>query len=572
MLFNTFQYFAFFLITILIYFIIPPKIRTVWLLIVSYFFYGSWNIKYTLLMLLITLVSYLAGILISNGYRFGLWVGVSILVIVLMVFKYLGFLLRSVNTLVNVLGVNVGEVELIDIVLPVGISFYVFQAISYMIDVYRDDRCLERNFIRYALYISFFPQLVAGPIERSDKIIGQIKNIEVGKVGFEYNRVINGLQLIVYGLFLKMVIADRLAVLVDKVFVGYNNLSSLSLVAGMIGFSIQIYCDFAGYSLIACGSALVIGIELMENFRVPYFSQSVSEFWRRVVTFYATILFYSVTIFIVFLIMNGGVIDIKTLLSVFPIVCGRSNWYVTVYFVVLLISPVLNLIVKYLDMNIYKRMLVIVFILFSVVPSCFFWIDQFDLHDGYSILWYCYLYLVAAYIKKYGIRLRNGVLYLMMASILLLPISKFAVNYIVSMTKNSMLVSAESALYCYNAFPVFLSSLAIFVMVTNKDGGFKKNRIDSVILYFGKTSFAVFYIHSFVLIRDKLWVFMGSEQYIDSVFQVIHGIICAVIVYLVCSLIETIRLLLFKYIRIDYICEKIYTRLDDTIPLKSKEM
>lgn len=281
MLFNTFQYFAFFVITILIYFIIPSRIKTIWLLIASYFFYGSWNIKYTLLMLSVTFISYVAGVLISNGYRFGLWLGISLLIIILLVFKYFNFLLGNVNTLTSILDVNMTEVGLVDIVLPVGISFYVFQAISYIVDVYRDNECFEKNFIRYALYISFFPQLVAGPIERSDKILRQLRHIELGNVRFEYDRFINGLQWIVYGLFLKMVIADRVAILVDKVFSGYSNLSSISLFAGMIGFSIQIYCDFAGYSLIACGSALVIGIELIENFRAPYFSQSVSEFWRR---------------------------------------------------------------------------------------------------------------------------------------------------------------------------------------------------------------------------------------------------------------------------------------------------
>lgn len=295
---------------------------------------------------------------------------------------------------------------------------------------------------------------------------------------------------------------------------------------------------------------------------------SVKNFsWRRVVSFYATILFYSLVLFAVFFITNGDEIEFKTVLSIFPIICGRGNWYVTVYFVVLLISPILNLVAMKLDKVIYRRMIIILFIVFSVLPTVFFWIDQFDLHDGYSILWYSYLYLVAAYIRKYGVKIKNGILYLMLISIVLLPISRFAVDYVMSIVNNSMLSGLQSALFCYNSFPVFLSSFSIFVLVIKSGTKEKKNWKDSVILFLGKTSFAVFYIHSFVLIRNKIWLVMGSERYIDSVFQVLHGIVCILIVYIVCSIVEEIRLLLFKYVRIDSLINKMYVKLDETICL-----
>lgn len=282
MLFNTFEYFIFFAINIFVYFILPRKIKLVWLLIASYFFYGSWNAKYLILMLGITLITYGAGLFISHENKTKTWliICIALCIIVLCVFKYTNFLINNVNGLFGLIG-SEHRIPLTAIVLPVGISFYVFQAISYVIDVYRDNSLVERNIIRYSLYISFFPQLVAGPIERSDSILKQLKDVETGLIKFDYKYFIDGLQQIVFGLFLKMVIADRVAILVDYVYGNFYKLSAIELILGMFGFSIQIYCDFCGYSLIACGSAQVMGIKLVENFKAPYFSRSVSEFWRR---------------------------------------------------------------------------------------------------------------------------------------------------------------------------------------------------------------------------------------------------------------------------------------------------
>lgn len=167
-----------------------------------------------------------------------------------------------------------------DIVLPVGISFYTFQALSYTFDVYRGKVKVERNFLRYALFVSFFPQLVAGPIERSTNLLSQIETINFLKL-WDYRRIIDGCKIMVYGYFLKMVVADRAAVYVNLVFGNYRAYNTSVLCLACIFFAVQIYCDFNSYSLIAIGSAKVLGFSLMENFDAPYFSRSVSEFWRR---------------------------------------------------------------------------------------------------------------------------------------------------------------------------------------------------------------------------------------------------------------------------------------------------
>lgn len=282
MLFNTFEYLLFFVITIAVYFIIPFKFRNIWLLLTSYFFYGFWNVKYILLMFVITVISYVAGLMLAGGYKHACYTGIGACLALLIIFKYSNFLITNINSLLRMFGSNkVGNIPGIDLILPVGISFYTFQAISYIVDVYRNSKNAEKNFIRYSLYIAFFPQLVAGPIERGDRILSQLKKVECGEIRFDYDRFTNGLQWILYGLFMKMVIADRVSIMVNYVYSNYSHLTSIPLIIGALGFSIQIYCDFAGYSYIACGSAMVIGIELIENFKAPYFAKSVSEFWRR---------------------------------------------------------------------------------------------------------------------------------------------------------------------------------------------------------------------------------------------------------------------------------------------------
>ena len=290
MLFNSYAFLIFFPIVCMVAFILPAKARRFWLLCASYYFYMSWNAKYALLMLFSTLVTYLSGLLIdrfrtsatdATKHRqklvvfgcFALNLGI------LFFFKYFDFMLGNVNRLLTLAHSNPIHTHF-DVLLPVGISFYTFQALSYTMDVYRNDIPAEHNFVRYALFVSFFPQLVAGPIERSGNLLRQID--QAGQI-CKWNscRVIQGLEIMVIGFFLKMVVADRLAIFVDIVFGHYYEFSSLALLGGAIGFAFQIYCDFNGYTLIAIGAAKVLGFDLMENFDAPYLSRSIAKFWKR---------------------------------------------------------------------------------------------------------------------------------------------------------------------------------------------------------------------------------------------------------------------------------------------------
>lgn len=292
MLFNSFHFFVFFPVAALVYFFIPRKARYIWLLAASYYFYMSWNVKYALLIAFSTAVTWLSGSLIGRcpvgkpGMERcrKLIVAVSFIVnlSILAYFKYFVFILENVNFILNKAGIHALEMPF-RIMLPVGISFYTFQALSYTADVYRGDIEPEQNILKYALFVSFFPQLVAGPIERSKNLLMQIR--QIGEISsrqlFDYGRIAGGLQIMLWGFFQKLVIADRIAILVDTVFDSWYFYGTVELLAAAIAFSIQIYCDFAGYSTIAVGTAKVLGFTLMENFNTPYFACSIRDFWRR---------------------------------------------------------------------------------------------------------------------------------------------------------------------------------------------------------------------------------------------------------------------------------------------------
>jgi len=283
MVFNSINFLFFFPIVLLVYFIIPKRARYIWLLIASYYFYMSWNAKYAILILFSTVATYVCALLTdkieSKGKRkIVLWTGIIANLSILAFFKYFNFFADNIDFFLMKLGMK--QITRFDIILPVGISFYTFQALGYMIDVYRKDIEVEKNFFRYALFVSFFPQLVAGPIEKSKNLLTQINHIEDINV-FNFKRIKNGLVLIIYGLFMKMVIADRAAVFVDKIYNNYWAYGSIELILASIVFAVQIYCDFAGYSIIAVGSAKVMGVDLMENFNTPYFASSISDLWRR---------------------------------------------------------------------------------------------------------------------------------------------------------------------------------------------------------------------------------------------------------------------------------------------------
>ena len=247
----------------------------------------SWNPVYALLMLTSTFITYLSGILIDRTNKIGgvnseklkkLWVALSLILnlSILFFFKYFYFAVDNINLLLSALHIQLIQPKF-DIILPVGISFYTFQALSYTIDVYRKEIYAERNFLKYALFVSFFPQLVAGPIERSKNLLVQINQ----RHRFNYERMKDGLLLMLFGFFLKMVIADRAAILVNFVFENYEAYEGIEIAIAAFFFAIQIYGDFAGYSTIAIGSAWVMGFKLMQNFNHPYFALNIQDFWRR---------------------------------------------------------------------------------------------------------------------------------------------------------------------------------------------------------------------------------------------------------------------------------------------------
>ena len=279
MLFNSLSYAIFLPLVFIIYWLLPHKYRWILLFIASYYFYMSWNAKYVFLIFFTTFISYLAAILIEKyQHKKKLILSLSIIICIgiLVFFKYLNFFFEIINEILNLINIQNNKIVL-NILLPVGISFYTFQTLSYVIDVYRGNIKAEKHFGYYATFVSFFPQLVAGPIERPENLLPQLKK----EKQFDYNNAILGLKIIAYGFFKKIVVADNLAFYVDKV---YNNLpyyQGFSLLLAAIFFSIEIYCDFSGYSDIAKGSAYLLNIELMDNFKAPYFSTNIKEFWSK---------------------------------------------------------------------------------------------------------------------------------------------------------------------------------------------------------------------------------------------------------------------------------------------------
>ncbi|MDA3930457.1 MAG: MBOAT family protein [Prolixibacteraceae bacterium] len=281
MLFNSLQFIYFLPIVIIGYFLLPHKFRWILLLLASYYFYMCWRADYIILIVVSTLIDFFAArrmgqhterkrrkkyLILSLFTNLGL----------LGTFKYFNFFTENINQLFEYFNVA-SQIPALNLLLPVGISFYTFQTLSYSIDVYYGKIKPETHLGHFALYVSFFPQLVAGPIERFDRLSPQLK----AKHNFSYENLANGLRLILYGLFIKMVIADNLSVYVDQIYKAPEAFSSWGLLTGVSLYSFQIYSDFYGYSTIAIGSALIMGIRIMDNFKTPYLARSVSEFWER---------------------------------------------------------------------------------------------------------------------------------------------------------------------------------------------------------------------------------------------------------------------------------------------------
>lgn len=281
MSFTTVSFLIFCPIVIIFYWILPHKYRWFLLLCASLYFYMSWSIKYIVLILFTILVSWGAGVTLektNNVSKRKAILGFSAVVCIgiLLIYKYLGFLLDSIWGILGVFSIQLSPVT-IDLILPVGISFYTFQTLSYVIDVYKGEILPEKHLGKYATFVSFFPQLVAGPIERASHLLPELN----GEKSFDYNQATYGLKLMAWGFFKKFAIADVLAIYVDTVYASVENYVGIDLLLVIFFFSIQIYCDFSGYSDIAIGTAKLMGIELMVNFKSPYFSSSLKEFWSR---------------------------------------------------------------------------------------------------------------------------------------------------------------------------------------------------------------------------------------------------------------------------------------------------
>jgi alginate O-acetyltransferase complex protein AlgI len=278
-IFNSLDFAVYLLVVLVVYYRLPLRAQNVWLLVVSYFFYGYWDWRFCLLIAFSTLVDYVTALRMHRpGANKNRWLLVSVLsnLSILAFFKYFGFFVDSVQSALQALGWHVGRPAL-EVILPVGISFYTFQSIAYTVDVWRGELKPVRSLVDFALYVIFFPQLVAGPIERADRLIPQIEKPRTVNA----ERWASGLSLILHGLFMKIVIADNAAPFVQRCFAFPGIYSSLGLLIGVYLFALQIYADFSGYSNIARGVARLLGFELMVNFEQPYFATNITEFWRR---------------------------------------------------------------------------------------------------------------------------------------------------------------------------------------------------------------------------------------------------------------------------------------------------
>lgn len=284
MLFNSFQFLIFLPIVFVLYWWVNKKglqLQNLLLLVASYFFYACWDWRFLFLLLFSTALDYFTGIKMEEAKNqgnknFWFWLSIIINLGFLGVFKYYNFFADSFAEALSGLGIQANFWTL-KVILPVGISFYTFHGLSYVIDIYKNRIQPERNIITYSLFVAYFPLLVAGPIERATHLLPQIKRRRF----FDYSKAIDGVHQIIWGLFKKVVIADNCALYANDIFDNYESMNSLSLFLGAVYFSFQIYGDFSGYSDIALGTSKLFGIDLLRNFNYPYFSRDIAEFWRR---------------------------------------------------------------------------------------------------------------------------------------------------------------------------------------------------------------------------------------------------------------------------------------------------
>ncbi len=284
MLFNSINFAIFLTIVFIIYWFLANKnlkTQNLLLLVSSYFFYACWDWRFLFLLVFSTVLDYYTGIKMcesknQSSRKFWFWLSISINLGFLGVFKYYNFFAETFAFSISKFGFQINPMML-NIILPVGISFYTFHGLSYVIDIYKNRIQAEKNFIDYSVFVSFFPLLVAGPIERATHLLPQIK---VNR-NFDYNKAVDGLKQILWGLFKKVVIADNCAKFANLIFDNSDHYSGSTMVVGALFFTFQIYGDFSGYSDIAIGTARLFGIDLLRNFAFPYFSRDIAEFWRR---------------------------------------------------------------------------------------------------------------------------------------------------------------------------------------------------------------------------------------------------------------------------------------------------
>ena len=285
MLFNSYEFLVFLPIVFILYWTVfnqSIRIQNLFILICSYVFYGWWDYRFLSLIFLSTLVDYFVGLSLGkeeneSKRKVLLYSSIVFNLGILGTFKYYNFFIESWVDLFSSIGYEINSIWMLNLILPVGISFYTFQTMSYTIDVYKKILNPTHDFIAFGSFVSFFPQLVAGPIEKATNLLPQL----LQKRQFNYKYGVQGLRLILWGMFKKVVIADSIAPLVNEIYRDYNFLDGGTLILGAIYFAFQIYCDFSGYSDIAIGTAKLFGIEIKSNFNFPFFSRNIVEFWRR---------------------------------------------------------------------------------------------------------------------------------------------------------------------------------------------------------------------------------------------------------------------------------------------------
>ena len=282
MIYNSFNFITIFPLIFLLYYAIPAKYlkaRNLYLLISSYLLYMQWKPSYALVLLGVTVVTYFTALFLekAKNHKIILASGVVLSVLPLLFFKYFGFVNENIHDLLSMCGLHY-QLAGLNWAIPIGISFFTFQALSYIFDVHYKKIEAEHNFLIYALYVSFFPSILSGPINKASLVIPQLKNL---RKHFDYPKAVEGLKMLLWGMFMKVVVADRLTLYVDLVFQYYNIYSGATCLLASFFYTIQIYADFGGYSLMAIGVGKTLGFELTENFHRPYFSYSVTNFWRR---------------------------------------------------------------------------------------------------------------------------------------------------------------------------------------------------------------------------------------------------------------------------------------------------